>query len=338
MKGSTESLLGKELDKKFRDLDRLFEEAEKLDKMTHILKAMPGCAEILDRGIKSGGKNIFEIFIEAVKKNKGINLKRNFKRYFEHLDEGKRKFELSYSKHMGDHFKVMDTLLADYFEKGYLKGTIFDLGCGTTITDWIFLLRFYFEEAENRLIGVDSSPYMLVHGLVNHFYMDALVGLMKESFSRLPEDKRDEWSFFYQANAPRMNFYQQNMTQLDQIVEKEGQPDTIMISYCFHWLNKTEGLVEKMAQDIHHHLKKEGYFISIEEFPLNIGFEKDPAVEYVKENTNPFSRDEELYPLIEAQGFEPIDLIIYNIDRQEKLEPGTFSPQHEMYGRVFRKK
>ncbi|MBI4981308.1 hypothetical protein HZC30_07195 [Candidatus Woesearchaeota archaeon] len=85
-------------------------------------------------------------------------------------------------------------------------------------------------------------------------------------------------------------------------------------------MNKGKDVVEKMVKDIHRHLEKGGHFISIEEYPLRIGFEQDPINRYIQENTEQIDLEGKLYPLIRSKEFvDAEDTICYDIDTQQRL-------------------
>ncbi|MBI4981307.1 hypothetical protein HZC30_07190 [Candidatus Woesearchaeota archaeon] len=85
-------------------------------------------------------KDITEMLVafEALKKSEGINLEETERKSNLNIDERKLQFEMSYISHMIKHFEVMGRILEN-IPKDYLKGTIFDLGCGTACTDWNLL-------------------------------------------------------------------------------------------------------------------------------------------------------------------------------------------------------
>ncbi len=236
-------------------------------------------------------------------------------------------FQTIYDNHMQDHFSVQGAILEVLMKKNYFEGTVFDLGSGTSA---IVPFSLTLDKNGGKIVCIDRTHFMLLRAYRNiesSFYFKEFLGkrhILKET----------------KVNSS-IKIYQQDITQLDEIVGKEGNPNTILISYCFHWLNKGKGVVEKMVEDIHRHLDKGGHFISIEEYPLHIGFEQSPVNNYIRENTMPINLEEELYPLIRSKGFvDAEDTICYDIDTQQRLKPGfdTREHTHVMYGAVFRKK
>lgn len=226
-------------------------------------------------------------------------------------------FAFDYDQHMIDHFEVMGDILDEYFQKGFLKGIIFDLGCGTGACLLTLSHLLYETEGKNKVIGIDGSSEML--------------GLAKEKTEQFLNLMRKKQI----GSETEIKFYQQNMTQLNRVVEREGKPDVIIVSYCFHWLNR-QGIVEEVVKGIYRNLKEGGYFISFEECPLNISIKKE-VIDFIRD-ANEEMNLEELYQLVKRVGFaKNSEALIYNIDTKRRLKLGNFLPKHEMYGKVFQK-
>ncbi len=277
---------------------------------------------------------------EALIKKDGTNLEEIERKSNLNIDERRLLFELSYISHMKSHFEVQGKILSYCLEKNYLKRTIFDLGCGAACVDWTFLQRFCSDDSEGKFVGVDSSSVMLMNAAMLYLYNRRIwcKEPQKIRFRRQSPTKLYVYGLF---KKPIINFRQEDITQLDKIVKEEGNPNTVLVSYCFHWLNKRKGVVERIVEDIHRHLENGGHFISIEEYPLRIGFEQDPVNNYIRENTEPINLEEKLYPLIQGKGFvNAEDTICYDIDTQQrlKLDFDTREHTHVMYGKVFQKK
>lgn len=256
------------------------------------------------------------------------------------IDGRKLLFDSSYDAHMRKHFRVMNAMYREFVEKRYMGGVIYDLGCGTANCEFIGSpLLASIPDTHSTLIGIDNSPMVLLNACKKIEKLYHFVEYLKKKGIMLD-------SLYNQMlTSIEVKFYQKDILDLDDIVIQEGAPDTVMVSYCFHWLNGFD-CAKKAIKKIHSVLKEGGYFISIEEWPLNIGFNGSPINEFIKENTRQMLLEEELYPLIRQNGFVDVgDTIIYNIDKfdskgvleYQKLRYGSFNPNHEMYGKVFRK-
>lgn len=280
----------------------------------------------------------FEGSFEANSRYKDVcrSLNKNYS-----IDGRKIQLDLSYDAHMKEHFRVMNAMYREFVEKGYMGGVIYDLGCGTAHYELIGSpLLANIPDAHSTIIGIDNSPIVLLNACKKIEKLYHFVEYLKKK-GIMP-------NFLYKQMLTAINtkFYQKDILDLGDIVAQEGAPDTVIVSYCFHWLNNKAGCTEKAIKKIHSVLKEGGYFISIDEWPWNIGFNNFLITDFVRENTKPIRLEEELYQLIRQNGFEEVgDTIIYNIERfdpkgvleYQKLRYGTFTPKHEMYGKVFRK-
>ena len=225
-----------------------------------------------------------ERFCEASRRYQEVS--RSFNRIYS-LDGRKILLDSSYDAHMKKHFKVMNAIYREFVEKRYMNGVIYDLGCGTANFELIGSpLLANIPDTHSTLIGIDNSPLVLLNACKKIEKLYHFVEYLKKR-KIIPN------SLYKQMLASvEVEFYQKDILDLDDIVAQEGAPDTVIVSYCFHWLNNKAGCAKKAIKKIHSVLKEGGYFISIDEWPWNIGFNVDPIKDFVRENTKPIQLKE----------------------------------------------
>ncbi len=250
--------------------------------------------------------------------------------------EGKAYFDAFYDRHMQTHFEVMAAFAEEFIINGYVHGTIYNLGCGSGTFELASAPIIPLLESKTKFVCVDSSLSAL-HSASKKLHQHL-------HFLRYLKNQRIISAAQYKCGVSSLEFefYNADFTDnavMKNILEKEGKPDTIIVSYCFHWLNAV-GLVEKVIEEIYKHLADGGYFISIEEWPLRIGFEQNAVNDYIRRKTKSIDLEEQLYSLIRKKGFvDAAETIYYDINALQRLEPGfdTKKHTHVMYGKVFRK-
>ncbi|GEM_PF-5277775 len=214
---------------------------------------------------------------------------------------------IGYDAHMSTtHYPIMRLFLMEAGYKGFIGDRVVDAGSGTgELTKYLLeepLFEKIFDVKTRRKNGpvevfcVDDSEAMMRVAKAKIFSL-----FSPEGFSRIPAASPHlicdisensyvaEVTLSYIRNRRsrdkvellRVKLITRSMTELEDIIHDElpDGADTVLLSYCMHWLRVGEGnnLNEKLqaVNAIVNSLRRGGTLISVEEFPLVVGIRKD---------------------------------------------------------------